>query len=116
MDSITNILPDELLILTIIFCSDLSKFVLHFVSKKFQMLTMDNKKNRDLEISFVMYFIRNEMYGNLKAYLCEFAASEGSLNILKWFRFNYSMIKNECIYWAKIDGHTKIIEWLKYDC
>jgi hypothetical protein len=50
-------------------------------------------------------------------YLCAAASYQGAKKILKWaYKNNYYMIKDECIYWAKIDGHTKIIEWLEYNC
>jgi hypothetical protein len=103
--SLLNNLPNELQLLIITNCNDLSKFILHFVSKKFRALTLDNNKNRDLGVSFVMYFIREYEYkSNIdqfnklnKIRLCELAAKKGSLNILKWFRDNnYEWNKDIC--------------------
>jgi hypothetical protein len=119
MDSIINILPDDLLILIIaIYCTDLSKFVLHFVSKKFQMLTMDNKKNRDLGASFVMCFVRENGY--YKERLCTLAANEGSLNILKWFRFNdytweNGYYKKRLCTLAASEGSLNILKWFRFN-
>jgi len=114
-------LHNDLLLLIIINCNDLSKFVLHFVSKKFRMLTLDNKNNRDLGTgvgtSFVMYFIREcksnyPLWGNTKNKLCDLAATEGELSILKWFRFNkYEWNADTCAN-AALNGHLKVLKWV----
>jgi hypothetical protein len=92
-----NDLPTDLLLLVISKCSDLSKFVLHFVSKKFRLLTLDNKINRDLGTSFIMCFVHECKSNDIKKKLCELAARGGSLSILKWFRFNeYDWNANVC--------------------
>jgi hypothetical protein len=105
-----NDLPDDLLTLIIAnFCTDLSKFVLHFVSKKFRILTIDNKKNRDLGTSFVMCFVRENSY--YKKRLCTLAASEGSLNILKWFRFNDYTWDSDVCSSAALKGNFEILKY-----
>ena len=37
----------------IILCDFLSKYILHFVSRKFRYLTLDNEENRELKVSYV---------------------------------------------------------------
>ena len=102
-------LPDELLLLIIMNCSDLTKFVVHYVSKKFWQITQNNDKNCELGISFDAYFVQNGFTINDK--ICDLAASEGSLSILKWIRENgFSWDKYTCAN-AALNGHLDILKW-----
>ena len=107
---------EDLLILIIIKCSGLSKFMMHLVSKKLQKITQDNKQNRKLGISFATYFIQNKCKGNMKNKICELAAGENSLSILKWARENG---ENDCN-WdsstcssAALGGHLEVLKWAR---
>jgi hypothetical protein len=96
MESLYN----DLLIQILIKCDVLSLLVLHFTTKKFRLLTSDNKTNRDLKTSFLMFLKVYENaikeYVSPKNQLCKLVVKEGSLNILRW-------TQNICS-WAKITG------------
>jgi hypothetical protein len=115
-----NDLHIDLLLLIIIKCSDLSKFILHFVSKKLQNLTMSNKKNYDAGISFVPFYKkRNVSLCIYKKKLCVLAASAGSLSILKWLYVNnYECNEFICSAAAKkiinfFLAHLEVIKWAR---
>ena len=55
----------------------------YFVSKKFQHMTVNNKTNNKLSVSFVMCFIKNNQIPIKQGKICQLAAGIGSIKILK---------------------------------
>ena len=80
-------LPDEIIQLIILDCTDLGKFVINFVSKRFEKLTENTVVNRQLGISFVSCFWKEHQHF-FQQVICRLAAAEGSINILKWMYHN----------------------------
>lgn len=102
-----NYLFDDLWIAIIMFCCDLGKFIMHFVSKRFQKITMDNNQK---DKSFVKYFTKT---GIIKNSISNFAA-QGSfyLNILKWAH-EYGIPWNESICSNVVkNGHIDVLKYL----
>jgi hypothetical protein len=113
--SLFHNLPKDILLLLILYCTNLSKFVLHFVSKQFRSLTMDTKKNRELGTSFIMYLIQEKCEcTNYKNKLCVLAVRESSLTILKWFRINKYYWNSET-YVAALNGYYKLLKKCSMD-
>ena len=118
-------LPKEILLLIIIHYHGLSKFVMHFVSRNFWNWTIYNEQNCKSCVSFTMYVIDNtwlynkmnkkgSKYGRIIINrLCELAAEDGSLSIVKWLRENkFEWNKSTCEA-AAVNGHIKVLKWAR---
>ena len=81
------VLPPDVWKLIIISCNDLDKFALHFVSKFLQIITMDNKENRESGISFVTCLINIDLKINPMGVICVLAAAKKEFAILKWIYY-----------------------------
>ena len=106
--------PDDILILIIKNCSNLGKFIIHFVSTRLQKITMNNNKNRIMEISFVGYFSDYGLYGmDIKNRISKQAVIENSLNVLEWtHQLGCSLYKYTCKIAAK-NGNLEMLKWAR---
>ena len=105
-------LPDEILLLIIMHCSGLSKFVIHFVSKKFWLMTQNNDINRKSGKIACQGNQLSELL-NKKIEICRLAAREGSLNILKWIRENGWPWDGFICCNAAYHKYLKILKWAR---
>ena len=91
--------------------NNLSKFVLHFVSKILCKITKDKNENRELGISYLMCFVQCANIPKTKI-ICHLAVNEASINILTWARkIGCGWDELTCTLAAK-NGNLEVLKWL----
>jgi hypothetical protein len=109
---------DDILRYIISACDLLSKFILHFVSKRFKYLTLDNKENRKLNTSYIHGILIDSIPCTCQAHYLKMIRGQIYKNkqiifrTLKMSKCGYYYYVDICKY-AAANGFLNILKWAK---